>query len=40
MSIYYVPSIVLRARDPVVDEKGRISTLIELAVKWGKKTRW
>lgn len=35
--MYYIPSVVLGDRDPVVNKKGRVSTLIELIVKWRKK---
>lgn len=41
VSTYYVPGIVLGARDLVVKREGRVSTMIELAVKWGKRqVRW
>lgn len=39
VSLYYVPSIVLCAQDPVVN-KVRVSTLIELQSNGEKKTRW
>lgn len=39
LSIYYVPSIVLGARDLVLTKEGRVSTLIDLAVKGGTKLK-